>query len=166
MSVNRKCCKPVKTVIVQITLLFIHFHILFQWDSLCCKKSRFFTCSIIQVLVSHWQSLKFHRKQFGGWVICKVRWVHMVVLHLCFPWHRFSWFSWSSKYNCVFSGRSFFLDDGTLSDTVVGDHHVGKLQMLKSTKQHLVCAARQRHSTFEWEELQRSGGGAIIFTPL
>ena len=48
------------------------------------ERSRSFPCSIIQGSVSHRQSLKFHRKQFGGWVICKARWVHTVVPYLCF----------------------------------------------------------------------------------
>lgn len=48
------------------------------------ERSRSFPRSIIQGSVSHRQSLKFHRKQFGGWVICKARWVHTVVPYLCF----------------------------------------------------------------------------------
>lgn len=48
------------------------------------ERSRSFPRSIIQGSVSHRQSLKFHRKQFGGWVICKARWVHTVVPYLLF----------------------------------------------------------------------------------
>lgn len=82
------------------------------------ERSRSFPRSIIQGSVSHRQSLKFHRKQFGGWVICKARWVHTVVPYLCLRlWlHAF-------HVNSLLSRRVSFWLEGTLSRATQSQNH-------------------------------------------
>lgn len=69
-----------KSLFVQIFFTISTFLHSVSVGFIMLQKSRSFSCSIIQGSVSHRQSLKFHRKQFGCRVICKVRWVHMVAL--------------------------------------------------------------------------------------
>lgn len=99
-----------KSLFVLIILLFIHFCTLVSVGFIMLQKSRSFPRSIIQGSVSHRQSLKFHRKQFGGWVIWKVRWVHMSALYLCL-WLWVSVLFMSGERRCLLS-QGWFLADG------------------------------------------------------
>lgn len=109
VRVNKTCSAVLN---LSLSWLFYYLYIsalLFQWDSLCCKRAGPSLAPLFRAQ-SVRQSLKFHRKQFGGWVIWKVRWVHMSALYLCL-WLWVSVLFMSGERRCLLSQGWFLADD-------------------------------------------------------